>query len=182
MSDDQLYRHYLEGDSAAGDQLMLRLSDALTAYLNAFLHNPQDAEDMMLDCFAAILVKRPSIADGRFRAYLFRIARNKACRLWRLRLKRQAFSLDESVPDGSEAPDAAVLKRETRAALNRCLNRIAPQYREALYLIYDLQMSYAQAAQVMACNTTRIENLLKKGKAQMRRELEKEGITHADLW
>ena len=79
------------------------------------------------------------------------------------------------------APDDAVLKGETHAALRRCLNRIAPQYREALYLVYDLEMSYAQAAQVMACGMTRLQNLLKKGKAQMRHELEKEGITHADI-
>ena len=181
MNEDQLYRRYLSGDASAGDQLMLRLGDALTAYLNAFLHHPQDAEDMMLDCFAAILVNKPAIGDGHFRAYLFKMARNKANRLWRLRLRRPSFSMDESLLPGNEAPDDALLKGEMRAALERCLNRIAPQYREALYLVYDLEMSYAQASQVMACDTTRIENLLKKGKAQMRRELEKEGITHADL-
>ena len=31
MSDDQLYRQYLAGDQSAGDQLMLRYGDALTA-------------------------------------------------------------------------------------------------------------------------------------------------------
>ncbi len=52
MTDDELYRQYLGGDASAGDQLMLRYGDALTAYLNAFLHHPHDAEDLMLDCFA----------------------------------------------------------------------------------------------------------------------------------
>ena len=37
MSDDQLYRQYLAGDAAAGDELMLRYADVLTAYLDGFL-------------------------------------------------------------------------------------------------------------------------------------------------
>lgn len=181
MTEDELYRRYLAGDASAGDQLMLRLGDALTAYLNAFLHNAQDAEDIMLDCFTVILVNKPTIADGAFRAYLFKMGRNKANRHWKLRFRRQEFSLDESLPSGDLSPETAIQDKERDRALHMCLNRIAPQYREALYLVYDLEMSYAQAAQVMSCGTTRIENLLKKGKAQMRRELEKEGITHADL-
>lgn len=51
MSDDALYRQYLAGDPSAGDALMLKWADALTAYLYALLHNYQDAEDMMLECF-----------------------------------------------------------------------------------------------------------------------------------
>ena len=181
MTEGELYRAYLSGDASAGDQLRLRLGDALTAYLNAFLHSEQDAEDIMLDCFTVILVNKPAIADGAFRAYLFKMGRNKANRHWKLRFRRQEFSLDESLPSGDLSPETAIQDKERDRALHRCLNRIAPQYREALYLVYDLEMSYAQAAQVMSCGTTRIENLLKKGKAQMRHELEKEGITHADL-
>ena len=89
MTDDQLYRQYLSGDQTSGDELMLRYADALTAYLDAFLHNAQDAEDLMLDCFTVILVDRPKIAEGSFRAYLFKVARNKANRLWRLRFRQQ---------------------------------------------------------------------------------------------
>ena len=70
MSDDALYCRYLAGDHAAGDQLMLRCGDALIAYLRGFLHNEQDAEDLMLDCFTVILVDKPRIAEGNFRAYL----------------------------------------------------------------------------------------------------------------
>ena len=61
MTEDELYRQYLAGDASAGDALMLRLGDALTAYLSAFLRHPQDAEDLMLDCFAVILVGKPEI-------------------------------------------------------------------------------------------------------------------------
>ena len=159
---------------------MLRLGDALTAYLDAFLHNAQDAEDLMLDCFTVILVNKPAIADGAFRAYLFKMGRNKANRHWKLRFRRQEFSLDESLPSGDLSPETAIQDKERDRALHRCLNRIAPQYREALWLFYYMNLSYAQAAS-WAAQRTRIDNLLRNGKNRLRLELEKEGITHADL-
>jgi RNA polymerase sigma-70 factor (ECF subfamily) len=185
VSDDQLYQAYLAGDQAAGDELMLRYGDALTAYLDAFVHHVQDAEDLMLDCFAVILVDKPRISEGHFRAYLFKVARNKANHLWKLRFKRQEFSLDDSLTESLPAPEALpeddVLKKERNSILKRCLNAIAPQYREALWLYYFMDMSYAQAAKVMNSSTKRIEDLLRNGKAKLRRKLEEEGITHADI-
>jgi RNA polymerase sigma-70 factor (ECF subfamily) len=179
MTDDGLYRAYLAGDNAAGDALMLRCADALTAYLAALLHSAEDAEDLMLDCFSVILVNKPRIAEGNFRAYLFKTARNKARRLWKLRLKEREFRPDETLPSAADSPEADVWAGERSAIVQRCLNRIAPQYREALWLVYDADLSYAQAAEVLGCGVKRIDNLLTNGKKRMREELEKEGITNA---
>ncbi len=186
MSDDLLYQKYLNGDQAAGDELMLRYGDSLTAYLDAFLHNIQDAEDLMIDCFTVILVNKPRIAEGCFRAYLFKMARNMANRLWRVRLRRKEFSLDENLIETLPAydetsPEAIFHRNERSAVLQKCLNRIAPQYREALWLVYMMDLRYADAAMVLGCGTKRVENLLSNGKARLRLELEKEGITHADI-
>ena len=132
MSDDQLYRQYLAGDAAAGDELMLRYADVLTAYLDGFLHNANDAEDLMLDCFTVILVNKPAIGEGLFRAYLFKMARNKANRLWKLRFRQPEFSLDENLSMQGGSPEDTLWQSERSAILQRCLNRIAPQYRSRL--------------------------------------------------
>lgn len=179
-TDDELYRAYLAGDKSAGDALMLRYGDTLTEYLSAFLHNAQDAEDLMLDCFAVILVDKPRITEGHFRAYLFRVARNMAARAWKLRLRRQEFSLDESLPAEGASPEETVWQGERGAILRRCLGRVAPQYREALWLVYAMELSYALAAEVLGCDGKKVDNLLANGKKRLRLELEKEGITDAD--
>ena len=181
LQEDLLYRQYLSGDQAAGDQLMLSMGDALTAYLDAFLHNAQDAEDLMLDCFAVILVKKPAIREGHFRPYLYKMARFKANRIWKNRFRRQEFSLEETEPVEESTPEDTVLKDERSAILRKCLNRIAPQYREALYLYYDMGMSYQEAAEAMGGSKKKVEDLLRNGKKRLRLELEKEGITHADI-
>lgn len=179
-NDDELYSRYLSGDLSAGDALMLRYGDALVTYLDAFLHNSHDAEDLMLDCFSVILVKKPRIAEGHFRPYLFKMARYRANRLWRHRLKQNEFNLDEALVAQDGVPEDAVWTTERNAILRRCLNRIAPQYREVLWLVYDLEMSYAQAAAVMNCREKKIDNLLMNGKKKLREALEKEGITHEE--
>ena len=181
MTDDELYRRYLTGDQPAGDQLMLRYGDALTAYLEGFLHNAQDAEDLMLDCFTVILVKKPSVTDGNFRAYLFKMARNMVNRRWKLRFRRQEFELDETLAVPEPSPEDNVWKSERSEILHDCLNRIAPQYREALWLYYFMDLSYAEAAKIMGGSEKKIEDLLRNGKKRLRLELEKEGITHADI-
>ncbi len=181
MTEDQLYREYLSGDQAAGDELMLRFGDALTAYLNAFIHDPDEAEDLMLDCFTVILVDKPKIADGHFRAYLFKVARNKANRSWKLRLRQQEFEPDETLPATDPSPEEVVIANERSAVLHNCLNRIAPQYREALWLYYFMNMSYAQAAGIMGCSTKKVEDLLRNGKKRLSLELEKKGFTYADI-
>ena len=181
MSDDELYRTYLAGDMSAGDTLMLRYGDALTKYLSSLLHDMNDAEDLMLDCFTVILVDKPRIADGHFRAYLFRVARNMAARQWKQKFRRQEFTLDEELPDEDHFPEKMMISEERRNILRHCLNRIAPQYREALWLFYEMDMSYAQSAEVLKCSTKKIEDLLRNGKKRLRLELEKEGITDADI-
>ena len=181
MSDDELYRRYMDGDQSSGDELMLRYADMLTSYLDAFVHNPEDAEDLMLDCFTVILVKKPQIAEGHFKAYLFKVARNKAGRLWKYRLKHQEFELDDTLPSPDDAPETTAWSGERAAILDRCLNRIAPQYREALWLFYFMGFRYAEAAGVMNCSVKRVEDLLRNGKKRLRLELEKEGFTNADI-
>ena len=179
--DESLYRQYLDGDMAAGDALMLRYGDMLTAYLNSHLDNIHDAEDLMLETFSVILVNKPKIRVGCFRAYLFKIARNKASSLWKKKFRRNEFTLEEDIVSSDAGPEENLQRDERDEALRRCLNRIAPQYREALWLVYGLGLSYDQAASALHGNRKKIANLLVNGKNVLRSELEKEGITRTDL-
>ncbi len=178
LSDDELYKRYLSGDMASGDALMLRYGDMLTAYLTSFTGNECDAEDLMLDSFTVILVDKPRIGEGAFKAYLFKVARHKACRLYRKKVRLNEFELPEDVEAADSDPDIDILERERDETIKKCLGRIAPQYREALWLVYCMEFSYDQAAKVLKCTSKRIDNLLSNGKKALKAELEKEGITN----
>ena len=181
-SDDELYREFLSGNTKAYDELMVRYGDKLTFYLYGYLHTVEDAEDMMIEAFARIMVKRPSIRDGGFRAYLYKTARNLAARAHLLQLRSRTFEFgemnDKAVAEG--LPEEKLWRDEKNEILHLCLDRIDPQYREALWLVYIEEMSYAEAATVMHVSVKKIENLLARGKQHLRKELEKEGVSDSN--
>ena len=60
------------------------------------------------------------------------------------------------------------------------MSEMNPDYREALYLTYFEDMSYAQAAEVTGKTVKQITNMVYRGKESLRRLLEREGITNAE--
>ena len=179
--DDELYSRFLSGESEAYDELMILYGDSLTFYLNGYLHDWHTAEDLMIEAFSRIMVKRPKILRGGWKAYLFKTARRLAAR-YAAKLKRTyCFSLNDQEDD---LPDpylieSHVIAEEKKAILRLCLERIDPDFREALWLVYMEDLSYAAAAEVMGVSKKRVSNLLMRGKQHLRKELEKEGVTDA---
>lgn len=179
--DGKLYQSFLDGDTTAYDQLMIRHGDSLTLYLYGYMHDWQDAEDLMIEAFARIMVKKPRIQDGSFKAYLFKTARNLASRFHSRKTRMMQISFDDIENDltGHELVEERIISDEQKRALGACLERIDPLEKEALWLVYIERMSYAEAAEVMKVNTKKIDHLLSRGKQSMKKELMKEGITNA---
>ena len=180
-SDDQLYHQFLRGDVSSYDQLMIRYGDSVTFYINGYTNNLQDGEDLMIEAFARIMVKKPFIQKGAFKAYLYKTARNLALRFCEKRKGVIVFGLEELNRELSDSmlSDAAGNDSEREAILHVCLERIDPELKEALWLVYCDELTYAQAAEVMHVSAKRIDHLLSRGKEHMRRELGKEGISNA---
>ena len=180
-SDDKLYHSFLTGDTSAYDELLLRYGDSLTLYLKGYLSSWQDAEDLMVEAFARIMVKKPRIREGGFKAYLFKTARNLASRFYSRIKRSNLFSLEGMEKDiaDSVSLEQKLQEKERSRILHLCLDRIAPEIKEALWLVYFEDMTYKDAALVMGVSTKRIDRLLQKGKILLREELEKEGITNA---
>ena len=178
--DEALYRQYLSGDDTGLEALMKQYGDPLTMYIDGYLHDVHEAEELMLDVFAYLFTKKPRIRDGGFKAYLYKAARHMALRC-KSRRKR-LFSLDELAdePDGRLLAEEVVRTKERSRILYVCMDEMNPDYREALYLTYFEGMSYAQAAQVMDKTVKQITNMVYRGKKSLRRLLEREGITNAE--
>ena len=74
--DETFYHRYLNGDDAGLEALMKKYGNPLTLYIDGYLHDVHEAEDLMLDVFAYLFTKKPRIRDGGFKAYLYKTARN----------------------------------------------------------------------------------------------------------
>ena len=55
--DESLYRQYLSGDDAGLEALMKKYGDPLTLYINGYLHDVHEAEDLMIELFPICLRK-----------------------------------------------------------------------------------------------------------------------------
>ena len=124
-------------------QLMDRYLDRLTLFCFTFLHSVTEAEDMALDAFAVIAMKRSTWYGGSFRRWLYRIARNLSIsRFRKLRLVQASF--DEAHHLTEPGADAVYWRQEETEALKALLDRLAPDERRVLTLLYLENMSYVQ--------------------------------------
>ena len=80
IPDEELYRRWLSGDEEGLRALMERYGDRLTLYLDGYVRDLHEGEDLMIEAFAWIIAKRPAIRAGGFRAYLFQAGRRMALR------------------------------------------------------------------------------------------------------
>ena len=166
--DETLYHQYLCGDDTGLDALMKRYGDPLTLYIDGYLHDIHEAEELMIDVFADLFTKKPKIRDGGFKAYLYKAARHMALR--RKSRRRFCLSLDElaAAPDARPLSEEVVRTAERNRVLHACMGDMNPDYREALYLTYFEGMSYAQAAEVMGKSVKQITNMVYRGKKSLR--------------
>lgn len=178
-NDITLYQRFLSGDDSGLQRLMERYGNSLTLYIDGYLHDIHEAEDLMIEAFAYFVARRPRLRDDGFRAYLYKSARHLALRCLQKKRRKQIFSFDdlEQEPESDVLLETLVQTDERNRILWRCMDELAPAYREALYLVYFEGMRHAEAAAVMRKTEKQIADLVYRGRASLRKTLEREGIT-----
>jgi RNA polymerase sigma-70 factor, ECF subfamily len=157
------------GDSASFDSLVEEYAGRIFGFLCRMTGSTQDAEDLMQETF--IRVVRTIAAykhDGRFEAWLFRIAANVARDRLR-RIKRtpkiagglvgpSLHAEDESNSasglwaTGEDRPaDAGLVHSEEMDALNAALAMLPDGEREVLMLRHFSELSFKDIAQALGC-------------------------------
>lgn len=179
VNDITLYQRFLSGDDSGLQRLMERYGNSLMLYIDGYLHDIHEAEDLMIEAFAYFVAKRPRLRDNGFRAYLYKSARHLALRCLQKKRRKQLFSFDdlEQEPESDVLLETLVQTDERNRILWRCMDELAPAYREALYLVYFEGMRHAEAAAVMRKTEKQIADLVYRGRASLRKTLEREGIT-----
>ena len=181
-SDEALWSRYLEGDESGLAGLMEQYGNSLTFYINGYLHDVDDAEDLMIEAFAYLTIKKPRIRDGGFRAYLYKAARNLALRFVAKNRRHRCFGFEDLGQDleSKTLIEEVVQTQERDRILRQCMEQLNTDYREALYLVYFENMRHAEAAAVMRKSEKQVADLVYRGKHSLRKRLKQEGITSAE--
>ena len=131
ICDGDFYRQYLNGDDAGLEALMEKYGDPLTVYLDGYLHDIHEAEELMLDVFAYLFTKKPRIREGGFKAYLYKAARHMALR--HKSKRKLMFSLDAL----TEEPDGQQLAAEVTGKTVKQITNLVYRGKESLRKLLD---------------------------------------------
>ena len=178
------YRRFLDGDDTGLSEIVKDYKDGLTLYLNGIVSNVFVAEELMEETFFRLITKKPGFnPDHSFKTWLYTIGRNVALDYLRRSSKLSDTPADELSSLIKEESDLEMsyIAEENKIALHRALKKIAPDYRQVIWLVYFEGLTSAEASAVMRKNSRQMKNLLYRAKNALRTQLEKEGFTYEDL-
>ena len=73
------YRRFLDGDENGIVRIIKEYKDGLILYLNGFVRNVHNDEELAEETFVKLVVKRPKFAkNSAFKTWLYAIGRNAA--------------------------------------------------------------------------------------------------------
>jgi RNA polymerase sigma-70 factor (ECF subfamily) len=177
---DRLYETLLvlrcqAGDEAAFAELVERYQPRLRYYLRKMLRDVHGAEDALQDVWLSVFRAVARLADvGAFRAWLYRIARDRALR--ELRKSRPAYRPLEGADPIDERLEAAPFTEEDLEHIHAALDELAAEHREVLVLRYVEDMMYEEIARVAGCQVGTVRSRLHYAKRALRRVLERRNV------
>lgn len=177
------YRRFLAGEESAFDEIINMYHESLIFFIQRYVHNLDEAEDIAEDCFVELLV-HPHRYNGKvsLKTYLFTIARNKSVDYIRHGSVLPITSLEACSEKSAEyeSYENRVLRDERRRAVNRAVERLNENMRTVIHLIYFEDMSYDEAGKVMKKSRKQIENLAYRARNALRVILTEEGWNDED--
>jgi len=172
------YRRFLEGDWDGLTEIVSEYYKGLVLYLNTYLNNLQDAEDMAEETLLVLTTQKPVYkGNASFKTWIYGIGRNVTCISLRKNHRVVPVSPDDLSLLASQEQDAAeeFFLDEEKRVLHRCLLRLRTEFRQVLWLRYFEDMSASEIAKVMSKTKYSVNQLTARAKKALREEMAKEG-------
>jgi len=186
MSENQVQRHAdveaiidraLNGDQHGFAELYDRFASGVYRLCYSLLMNEQDAEDIVQESFVYAFknLHRYDPKKASLKTWLYTIAVSRCRNTYRR--KRfvmvdisQLLGFELKAPT-SEAPEAAVIRRDAEEAIQRALVDLSPRLREAIVLRYGQGLTYREIAEVMGCPQKTAESRVRLGHQRLKQSL-----------
>ena len=177
-SDDELLLRIGNNDQAAFATLVHRHIDRAYALALRILDNAADAEDVVQDVLLKVWTHRGRWEGGRakFSTWLYRVITNRCIDQ---RRRPRADDLDSAPEIADDRPDAETQLHRTDVLklLETAMGRLPDQQRVALILSYHENLGNVEIAEVMQTTVAAVESLLKRGRQQLRKYLQRQERT-----
>jgi RNA polymerase sigma-70 factor, ECF subfamily len=176
------------GDLSAFNQLVLAYQDDLYGWVFSYVQDEETAVDITQQAFLTAYLKIHTLRDGSFRAWIFRIARNRSIDEFRyrrchpmLRLDgepqdEEALGLLSILPADAPLPEEAVIQSEQSESLLELLDSLPEHFRQVLQLVDVFEMDYQEAASVLNVPLGTLKSRLVRARLRMCELIEQSGI------
>lgn len=157
MTDDVLVSLYSKGNNQAFDILLDRYKDKVYSYIYYIVRNEDLAEDIFQETFvkAIITIQQGRYTEnGKFSAWLTRIAHNLVIDVFRQERNENIISNDETEIDlfnniklSDETIETKLVNNQTLADVRHLVNYLPDNQREVIYMRFYQDMSFKEIAE-----------------------------------
>ena len=156
LSDQELMRIVQAGDLSPASEIYDRYSGRIYNFAFRFLKNAEAAEDAVQEVFVKMIRYANQFhGDAKLSTWLFSITANW-CRDYLRKADNKSKETEDvliSLPAPLEhGPDRVLEQREDQLRVQRALQALTPEQREAILLSRYQGLSYAEIAQIAGCS------------------------------
>lgn len=184
-TDEELLIAHRDGDGAALAELIERYRGPVMTYLVRTVRDRPLAEEVFLDTFLALHKAAAGYSEqGAFRAWVFRIARNRAVSALRKvheRIMRQSVSLSPDPEEGlrprlqliqgGAGPERLTAAREQLDQLDTAIAALPENRRSALLLFHVEGLSYPEVADALGVPLGTVKTWIHQARKTLRASL-----------
>lgn len=170
--DDDLMRLCKAGRAAAFAVLVRRYQQRALGVAGKILGRPDLAKDAVQEAFLQIFRHRERYrAEGKFRAYFFRVLVNQ-CKMLRRKRKRLAdWGEERELVDSAAWPEALIIERERMREVESALRELSPKLQSVLVLRYVADLPIKEIAEALRLPEGTVKSRLFAGMEKLKLEL-----------
>lgn len=176
--DDDLMLLTASGSTAAFETLVRRHAGRVLAFTRRFVGDPHVGEELAQEIWIAVWDHRDGYRpEGKFVVWLFTIARNRARNAHRARAKSPPpVEIDDAIGDPSPSELDRLVAKERRVRVDRAMQNIPEQSREAILLRFGQELPYDALARALETNESTARSRVFHGLRELRRRLTRGAI------
>lgn len=161
------------GDQKAFEILFLQYQPKLVFFFNGFTKDKEQARDMAQDVFLDIWNDRGKLVEVKsFKAYLFKIAKNKVCNYYDHVIVNEKFIANQlTLPSNTENTEEVIFAKQLRDLIDVTVSQMPPQ-RKQIYIMSRIDgKSNTEIAEKLNINKRTVENHLTAALAEIRKTI-----------
>ncbi len=186
LTDDMLVARYSEGENKAFDELLTRYQSKLFNYIFFIVRSQELAEDLFQETFVKAIVTIQQgrySANGKFGAWLTRIAHNLIIDSFRQERNENTVSNDDSEVDLFNDADLCddniemqMVNEQTLSDVRRLVDALPDNQREVVYMRFYQDLSFKEIADITGVSINTALGRMRYALLNMRRIAEEKHI------